>query len=389
METRAYLTQGSMLCGKYKIESHLGSGGFSLVYKCSFKNEIFVIKEAFDRERCYRDESTKKVLPKVGCENVHLRQVNRAKQEFERAASLRHQNIVEIVNGFAEHNTFYLVMPFVKGADLEDFRLKSKTPFTRDTTYAFLRPVFSAVGFLHSKGVLHRDIKPDNIWITTRNIPILLDTGSARTMEDARSLSTGILTRMGAPELRGSAEVARYGQITSAADVFSLGAVFGWLLTGNVPEAENRELALTNGQKDPLEKWAVPNAPVLSTVIRQALSLHVKDRFKTVEDFDRALYRALQNESQAPPRPFPTPPSNEIPAKVEAAGWGVVMTTILLLTLLCGLAYEGSEMIGALLFLGAHSFISVLLGTLKKRESFDVQKAECWMPVFNFIYAFK
>lgn len=371
MTTRIPLPKGYLLDGRYRIEGRLGEGGFSLVYLARHLDRLWAVKEVFDADRCERNATCHSLEPKDGQARIHRYQIERARQEWSRFSTLRHPNIVDIVDGFDALNSFYLVMPFVEGEDLQ-VRVDRAGALPIREIENVVSSISSALTFLHKQGVIHRDIKPDNIWLRKAdNTPLLLDTGAARDMEDAQRISTAIWTPLGAPELRGAFESSKYGAVGPASDVFAFAGVLAVMLSGR----EAPEVGVRMGQQDDdLAGWEIPSCPETTRVLRKALNLKVAARHGSIPEFERAAGEALRRDhsvmlpAAGKARPLARPVSAARKAPVGSPMfWAVAVLSIVVMAFAVSLAFPAEPLLAALGFLVIHT-VFVLLNVMPRRN---------------------
>ena len=193
-------------------------------------------------------------------------------------AALHHPNIVEVIDVFDENNTSYMVMTFIEGRSLQSIVESSgRLPYPEVVNY--IAQITNAVGYIHDRHILHRDIKPDNIMITADYKAILIDFGSAREFEqDKTQIHTSMLTHGYAPTEQYTAN-SRKGSYT---DIYAIGATMYFVLTGHVPlESAAR---LTEQMVTPKE--LVPDIPdEANRTILKAMQLKAENRHQTVQEF--------------------------------------------------------------------------------------------------------
>ena len=185
---------------EFVIESILGSGGFGVTYLArdtSLGRQV-VIKENLPAQFCFRDTHSLTVAPRhttgEDAENFRWSLENFSK-EAAMLASLNHPGIVKVLRSFQSFGTAYFVMPFVEGVTLDALlvsRGAKGQSFTEKELHRLLKLVLSALGYLHERGIYHRDIKPGNILITDEGTPVLIDFGSARQRLSERSMTGGV-----------------------------------------------------------------------------------------------------------------------------------------------------------------------------------------------------
>lgn len=275
------LQPGTILCGgKYTVEKKIGEGGFGITYKAlqSGLNRTVCIKEYFPAGKCARATHARTVYVQGASENIFEKYRQAFVKEAKMLATLHHPNIVEVIDVFDENNTSYMVMAFIEGKSLQNIvNARGRLPYPEVVNY--IAQVTNAVGYLHDRHILHRDIKPDNIMITADYKAILIDFGSAREFEqDKTQIHTSMLTHGYAPTEQYTAN-SRKGSYT---DIYAIGATMYFVLTGHVPlEAAAR---LTEQMVAPKE--LAPDIPdEANRTILKAMQLKAENRHQTVQEF--------------------------------------------------------------------------------------------------------
>ncbi len=275
------LQPGTVLCGgKYTLEKKIGEGGFGITYKAlqSGLNRTVCIKEYFPAGKCVRETHARTVYVQGASENLFEKYRRSFVKEAKMLATLHHPNIVEVIDVFDENNTSYMVMDFIEGKSLQSVvDSRGRLPYPDVVNY--IAQVTNAVGYIHERHILHRDIKPDNIMITADYKAILIDFGSAREFEqDKTQVHTSMLTHGYAPTEQYTAN-SRKGSYT---DIYAIGATMYFVLTGQVPlEAAAR---LTEPMAAPKE--LVPDIPEeANRTILKAMQLKAENRHQTVQEF--------------------------------------------------------------------------------------------------------
>jgi len=279
--------------GKYIIEKKIGEGGFGITYKAmqTGLNRSVCIKEYFLAGRCVRNTYARTVqLQGVG-EDVFEKYRQAFVKEAQTLASLRHPNIVEVIDIFDENNTSYMVMPFIEGRSLQSI-VEKNGPLPYPEAVNYIAQITNAVGYIHERHILHRDIKPENIMITADYKAILIDFGSAREFEqDKTQRHTSMLTHGYAPPEQYTAN-SRKGSYT---DIYALGASLYFILTGQVPiEAAARSIEELPEPKSLNSK--IPDEA--NRTIMKAMQLKVTDRYQTVQEFMDDLKNVHQDVPQ-------------------------------------------------------------------------------------------
>lgn len=230
------LLRGTVLRNQYVIGNVLGNpGGFGITYlgynkrlECKVAIKEFLPRELAGRSldgitvAVHRDEDGPAF-------QAGLTQFLR---EARTLAKFNHPNIVRVVDFFEENNTAYLVMDYCSGVNLVDYVEQNGGPLSEQVALDLLLPIFDGLKEVHARGILHRDIKPRNVFITSNGRPILLDFGAAR--QAAESTSDGF-TMLITPGFAPLEQYDRQGKQGPWTDVYGCAATFYYMLTGNVP----------------------------------------------------------------------------------------------------------------------------------------------------------
>jgi tetratricopeptide (TPR) repeat protein len=214
-EEAATLELGTVLAGRYQIVDLLGVGGMGAVYK------------AFDRQLT-RVVALKTILPEMAATPTALK---RFKQEVLLAQSITHKNVVRIFDIGEDGATKFITMDFIEGVDLKGL-VAQKGKLSPTEAAGLIRQVCQGLEAAHAAGVVHRDLKPQNIMIQNDGRIVVMDFGIARSGESRGATQTGAF--LGTPEYM-SPEQARTENVDARSDIFSLGLIFYELLTGKLP----------------------------------------------------------------------------------------------------------------------------------------------------------
>lgn len=268
---------GHVFAKRYKINKKIGTGGMADVYEAT--------DTVLDRPVAV------KVLHPQFAEEKNF--VARFKQEAQAVANLSHPNIVSVYDWGSEEDTYYIVMEHLEGRDLKQV-IDERAPLLPEITLDIARQVASALSYAHKNEIIHRDIKPHNIFITTEGEVKVTDFGIARA-------GTSSITQTGA--ILGTAhyispEQARGRVATIQSDLYSLGVVMYEMLTGRVPFQGESPVAIATKHvhEQPVAPSSInPEIPEeLEAVILKALSKHLDDRFQSADELKRALARAAE-----------------------------------------------------------------------------------------------
>lgn len=263
--------------GRYEILGERGRGGMAIVYK------------AHD-PKLDRVVAIKLIQANAFAANIfgHIRA--RFEREARALARLDHPNIVKVLD-YGEHEEApYLVMEYLEGATLKDV----KKPLRVETAVRLIRPIAEALAYVHSEGLLHRDVKPSNIIITKHEKVMLTDFGIAKWLEedeDQKGL-TGTGVGVGTPEYM-APEQGLGKKTDGRADEYSLSIVFYELITGRKPFTGDTPLEILMRQaSEPVPDPREFNPELSESVKRfmdRALAKKPEDRYAEMKDYLRDL----------------------------------------------------------------------------------------------------
>ena len=244
------LPVGTVL-GQYTIVSVLGRGAFGITYlaKEAHLDQFVAIKEYLPQGYATRGEdSTVHSVPGKNAEIFHYGR-ERFLHEAKTLRRFKHPNIVRVLTYFEKYNTAYFVMEYEVGCDLKAYLKDHPQPTEKDLIDLF-GPILSGLAEIHRHGYIHRDIKPQNIYIREDGSPVLLDFGTARDVVNVHPEQlTRILTAGFAPYEQENPEWAKQGPWT---DIFALATTLYYAIKGDLPiDAQRRSYACLTNQPDP------------------------------------------------------------------------------------------------------------------------------------------
>lgn len=207
-----------MIANRYSLEREIGRGGMGAVWLG--RDELLG-----------RAVAVKRIGRVPGADQDREGDQQRAEREARIAASLNHPHVVAVFDLVEEDEDQWLVMEYVEGRSLSQ-TVRDEGPLSVDQAAAVLADAAAALATAHAEGVVHRDVKPSNILLTTAGEAKLLDFGIARAQGDLTLTQTGLVS--GSPAYL-APEVASGLPATTASDVWSLGATLFHLLTGRPP----------------------------------------------------------------------------------------------------------------------------------------------------------
>lgn len=308
------LSPGTVIHGRYRIEKMLGGGGFGVTYRVTDLKEgsIAAMKEYMPMDMACRLPGGQEVRPLSGSA---AQQYEKFRQKFlDEARTIYkfrgHPNIVEVRHLFSENNTAYYVMEYVDGMDLGRFLEKQGGRMS----WAMLRPivaqVVSALKLVHSGGMIHCDISPDNIYLMNRGQVKLLDFGTARNMLRGSMEASVIVAKAGYSPW----EQLRGRNMAAWTDVYALAATIYRCITGKMPpQAQDRMI------QDDTVWFGQMGIPVPSqnweNALKKAMAVRAEDRYPSVTEFWEALKSSedLSTSDAMPPSTPAVPMDRDIP----------------------------------------------------------------------------
>lgn len=231
------LRSGTILKGKYRIVSHLSSGGFGKTYLAEYgsRNTKVAIKEFFMTMANQREADGVTVSVDWTKENASAfgSQLAKFKKEYERLRLINNVHVVKVHECFEEKGTAYYVMDFVEGDDLKGRLKQRRTPYAEKTVLGYLKQILDGLAAIHSAGLLHLDIKPSNIMVDAHGYVKLIDLGASK--DYMRGVGATVLTGMARTDRYAPPEQidGSYDKLGPWTDFYALGATIYYLLTCN------------------------------------------------------------------------------------------------------------------------------------------------------------
>jgi eukaryotic-like serine/threonine-protein kinase len=306
-------TVGTVLAGRYKVESTLGSGGMAVVYRA--EDDILGRAVAL------------KTLHDEYAEVPSFRR--RFRQEARAMASLDHQNIVKVYDISQDGDVPFIVVECVAGRDVGDLLANRRGGrLNEQFTKRMAEQLLLALSYAHRRGIIHRDIKPSNILLTQDGSVKVADFGIARIVEEddvggAPGEIVGSARYMSPEQLRGE-------DATPRSDIYSVGVLLYHCLTGRPPfSGDVKSLARQHIHKDPTPPRKLNRriSPEMEAVILKALQKDPRDRyFSASAMLDDIEIEAPRKKTAETPRP----------ARRKARGAGLVFVTMLAVMLILG-----------------------------------------------------
>ena len=297
----AVLPIGYVLDDKYVITKVLGKGGLGIVYKATERQTgvEFAIKI---------------VAPELVNDNDAR---NDLRKEVANAQRLTHQNLLKI-NYLADSDaTTYIVMECIDGENLEEYRLRKGGNIPVTDFLRIAPQVLAALDYLHEKGVVHCDVKPQNIMVTPGGEVKITDYGIARTIKEqltqvaASQASAGTLAYMAPEQIRGELCDRR-------ADIYSTGIMFYRLLAGRFPFDTNDRQAIIRWHIDCKHVIEPLASPELTRAVERALWVDASERWHTCKEMLEALQVSTQpSNSTSASLPSAAPVADQVLAGID------------------------------------------------------------------------
>ncbi len=282
------MQQGDVVAGRYAIEEILGRGGMAGVYRAHDS----VLE---------RDVALKVLNPSLLDDEEH---VARFRREARAIAALSHPNLVTVIDRGQVDDCEFIVFELVRGGTLKDLLAKERALPVAEAL-GHVRQAARGLGYAHAHGVVHRDVKPQNVLVDELGTAKVTDFGIARLLEhDGGITESG--TIMGTSDYL-SPEQATGKDVDERSDQYSLGALLFELLTGEVPyEGEGMVAVALKHVHDPVPSVRTRRpevSPEVDALVRRAMAKRPEDRFPTLDDFIAELDACLGDLGSEPPDP--------------------------------------------------------------------------------------
>ncbi len=261
---------GAMLDGRYRLDSLIGFGGMAVVYK------------ATDMKVNHNTVAIKLLKKEAACDEIV---VKRFKNECRAERELKHKNIVAVYDVQTEGDLKYMVMEYVDGMTLKNYLIKNNGPLEIDETLYYVIQVLRALSCAHAEGIIHRDIKPQNIMLLESGKIKVMDFGIAK-LPNAETVT--VTDKAVGTVYYMSPEQASGQKIDPRSDIYSVGAMLYELTTGEMPFTGETPVAIL--MKHVNEKPVPPRAKNpkipygLEQIILCAMSKKPNARFDSVEE---------------------------------------------------------------------------------------------------------
>ncbi len=272
------LTRGSVIADRYEIIEELGKGGMGKVFRVEDKK----IKE---------EVALKLIKPEIAADK---KTIERFSNELKFARKIAHRNVCKMYDLGEEEGTYYITMEYVPGEDLKSFIRRSRQ-LNVGTAISLAKQVSEGLSEAHRLGVVHRDLKPQNVMIDKEGNARIMDFGVARSVTGKGITGAGVM--IGTPEYM-SPEQVEGKEADQRSDIYSLGIMLYEMLTGRVPFEGDTAFAIGIKQKsespqDPRE-FNSQISDDLSRVILKCLEKDKEKRFQSASEVRSELSRIEQ-----------------------------------------------------------------------------------------------
>ena len=281
------LRAGILLNGRYIVGRVLGQGGFGITY-LAWDTQLeakVAVKEYMPGELAGRIDGTSVSVLSDDRSESFTYGAERFKEEAKTLAKfIGNPNIAAVTSYFDENDTSYFIMDYIEGISFKTYIANQGGKVSVEEALDVMIPVLRALTAVHAEGFIHRDVTPDNIYITKDGNVKLLDFGSARYSIGDKSKSLDVILKVGYAPKEQYIRRSRQGPYT---DVYSCAACFYAALTGYLPP-ESLE-RLDNDALVPVSQCGVKIPEYLDKAILKGLAVQPEDRFQTAAEFLEAI----------------------------------------------------------------------------------------------------
>ena len=286
------LSPGSTLDDRYFIGRVLGQGGFGITYIAfdEILGGVVAIKEHYPKAIVDRTKDGSVIASNTKEFNLGLKKFT---EEAKAVAKFKnHPNIVSVLSYMRSNNTAYMVMEYIQGKTVKDILVGGKKLPVKDALQV-IHQVLDGIGVCHNSRLIHRDLTPDNIYITTQGGVKILDFGSAReTVDGGDNEFTQVLKKSYAP-----VEQFQQGQSQGPwTDIYSIGASLYRMLIGKPPELNSVDRLLNDTLKSPLKSANLKDwNQSLDDALMKAMAVRPELRYQHVDEFRVDLLNGLDS----------------------------------------------------------------------------------------------
>lgn len=309
------LPPGLMLQNRYLIGRTLGAGGFGITYlvKDTQSGQLCAVKEYLPAMLAVRDAATKSVYPSsTDNQETFLHGLNVFRREAQVLRTFAgNPSIVQVYDAFEANGTAYFAMEYLDGVNLKALMRSMGGKVPMELATEVLQNIAAILEGVHQQGLLHRDVSPENIFITKQGHTKLIDFGATRFFVGERSQSLSVILKPGFAPPEQYSSRGNQGPWT---DLYALCATFYNAVTGQaVPDAPDR----LGGEAVPPLTLLVPGLPQrMSAAVERGLALDYRVRQQSMAEFGQSLHGASGAQSQPGP-PVGAPVAVNDPARLQ------------------------------------------------------------------------
>ena len=319
------LRAGTVLNGRYIIGRVLGQGGFGITYLAldTQLNAKVAIKEFMPNDIATRIGTTVSVAMDTKSEEFAYGAERFQEEARTLAKFIGNPNIAAVTSYFDENDTSYFVMDYIEGISFKTYIANHGGKISVEETLNVMIPVLRALTAVHAEGFIHRDVTPDNIYITKDGMVKLLDFGSARYSIGDKSKSLDVILKVGYAPKEQYIRRSRQGPFT---DVYSCAACFYAAITGFLPP-ESLE-RMDEDTLVPISQCGIDIPEYLDKAILKGLAVQPEDRFQSAAEFLDAIesQQVVEVPASGGVAPAPAPEKKKIkPALIAAIAVAVVV----------------------------------------------------------------
>lgn len=352
---RSALPDGTALeNGRYEIRTTLGNGGFGITYKAwDYRLQRYVaIKEFFPDGFAYRDAGQSREVRCIQDAQTFQHGKHRFQKEAQLLAKLDFSHIVRVHDSFEENNTVYIVMEYINGETLNRY-VRRTGPIAASYLRELFLPLLRDLDAIHRAGMIHRDISPDNIMVTTDYGQLkLIDFGTAKDLTRSNERTIGYSVSQSVVRMNYSPlEMFSSIEKRPSADIYSICATMYFCLTGTEPPS-----SMDRAFDDTLPSGLNGHDRNLERVILKGMSLKPEGRYASAEELMQALsgqrqerkpQQAQKNQQEQKNRQAQNPQQAQNPKK-DALKWlpavlGCVAALVILILIPVMLLVNGSQ----------------------------------------------
>ncbi len=276
------LPLGTQLDNRYILGKVLGSGGFGITYLAYDKrlDVAVAIKEYLPKSLAMRDMTTQTIKPHSHkTEDQFQHHMSKFMEEARAIAKFNNEpGIVSVQDVIELNQTVYIIMHYINGITLEEYVEQEGGRLDFEKTMQIMSGVMVSLNKVHQENLIHRDISPDNIYITKDQQVKLLDFGAARYVVTEESQSLSIILKPGFAPVEQYSTKGKQGPWT---DVYAVSASLYWMLTGIKPQ--NSMDRLMDDELKPLSQCEVGVTPYVSSIIEKGMAILANDRIQSIE----------------------------------------------------------------------------------------------------------